>query len=150
MTSNRTTRRSQCSVVPIPATPRIAAAISTSIRLCVGACLLGVAANAQQTTLPPEEPLLDEVRAADRTDDLPSAETFAAIGGADSGSSSDSCGNIDKSKQRDDCYVAVAMCGPGGVKELSSNHGVTSVSEEGLIASSTLMVVCKDSGGSDD
>ena len=125
-----------------------------SIRLCVGACLLGVAANAQQTTLPPEEPLLDEVRAADRTGDLPSAETFAALGGADSGndsgSSSDSCGNIDTSKQRDDCYVAVAMCGPGGVKELSRDHGVVSVSEEGLSASSTFMVVCKDSGGSDD
>ena len=126
-----------------------------SIRLCVGACLLGVAANAQQTTLPPEEPQLDEVRAADRTGDLPSAETFAAIGGADSGndsgSSSDSCGNIDKSEQRDDCYVAVAMCGPGGVKEFSSDHGVSLSEEDDLsVASSTFMVVCKDSGGSDD
>ena len=44
-----------------------------SVRLCVGACLLGVAANAQQTTPPQAEPLLDEVMAAYRTGDLPGA-----------------------------------------------------------------------------
>ena len=44
-----------------------------SIRLCVGACLLGVAVNAQQTTPPQAEPLLDEVMVAYRTGDLTSA-----------------------------------------------------------------------------
>ena len=78
---------------------------------------------------------------------LTNDETFSVFEGADSGKSSDDCDNIDKRKRRDDCYVAVAMCGPAGVKEHRSSSG-WSIGGNGLSASSTVTVVCKGSGGS--
>lgn len=51
-----------------------------NVRLCVGACLLGFAVNAQQATPPLAEPLLDEVMAAYRAGDLAGAwDAFAVF-----------------------------------------------------------------------
>ena len=51
-----------------------------TVRLCIGACLLGVVVNAQQVTPPSAEPLLDEVMAAYRAGDLASVwSAFAAF-----------------------------------------------------------------------
>ena len=84
-------------------------------------------------------------------------ETFAVFGGADSGDDSgddsgrpsDDCDDVEKRKRRDDCRAAVAMCGSRGVKEYERTGG-WGFGRGGLSASSTVTVVCQDSGGSDD